>query len=911
MKLNQMRLIVFRSTDRMASAFNRLRMRHSLYLSLLPLAVVPLPAQEPLNPPVPLIALSPAPSPGDQALSLAAAQRAQEMGFPSTAAVLYRQLLAATEIGAPGPAADTASGRASYRSRLTLALATALLDDGQPADAEAALNGLAGPRGAGWHLRAGLAAAALRRYDEARTELAATRAGDLGPEDRPWHLFLQGMLAGASGDTIRAGDYYQQAERAAGTDLVRARFILAYEEARLRLGPASADTIEQIHQNEERFEGTATGYDFARSYAVMLAGAGRKTEAIAALQRQLIALPSEEHARADDFHLLLGLIAGGDDAVGRNALTLLLENGADPDRQRVALQILANASRRGAARVAFRAELDRLVALAPPHPILEDLLLFRATWALEDKDYLEADQDARELLERFPGSPLKAHALGVLAGLAWEEHRYRTVADEAAQAREELPQGEARRELGVLVAEAWYRAGDFRSAADAYAAALRSPPGNVQPGNLMFQRVEAEIRAGSPSAAEPVLDDLARDPAFDPVNRWQAEWNLARALQLDGRTREAFARVNRLLGSPAGDTQAARALPAELRARMAWLQARLSYDAGEPARTLELAASLEDSLADLPAALQTEIASLAELLEAQANLSLNRDSAALDILKRLRRAYPRSDAALYSYIVEADHDAQRDRVVQAQDLLTRLADIYPDSPYAPFALYQAALQAERLGQEKNLREAYKLIESLVSLVNKYPDTDRRGDLVFYARLKQGDLLRELNQFPQAQQVYESLLNNFSQHEDVVLAMLALAECHNAQSATDQSHVESARILFEHLLYRLDAPVDVRVEAGFNLGLLDERRNNPDQALAVWWRDVVTVFLLDPANAADLGPKGRYWMARTLLEYGKLNETQGRLDQARDAWKLILTARLPGAALARARLGRYDPREAKP
>jgi len=909
MELNQMRLIVFRPSDRLRPPLTH-RMRFRPLLMMLTLAAASLRAQDPLNPPIPLSPAPPAESPGDAALTLSAAQRAQELGMPSTAVALYRQLLAVSD--GWRPPLGSASSWIAHRSGLSLALATALLDDGQPAEAETALKASPGPRGAAWHLRAALAAAELRRTDEAGGELEATRVDELGQEDVPWLLFLKGILAGSAGDSMRSADYLQQAQKAAGTDLSRARFMLAYEEARLRAGPAGDDALEQTRQNAERFEGTATGYDFARTYAVMLAGTGRKSEAVAALQRQLLALPSGERPRADDFHLLLGLIAGGDDAVGRNALTALIEGGGDADRQRVALQVLADASRSGQARAAFRSELGRLASVAPPHPILEDILLFRATWALEDKDYAEADRNARDLLERFPGSPLKAHALAVLTGLAWEQHRYRTAADDATRARAELPPGEARRETGVLIAEAWFRAGDYRSAADAYAAALRSPPENVTPGDLMFQRVEAEIRAGAPSAAEPVLDALARDPGFDAVNRWEAEWNLARALQLDGRTREAFARVNRILASAAKGSVPAPALPPELRARMAWLQTRLSFDVGQPARTLELAGSLGDSLGGLAPALRNEIASMGLLLQAQASLALGRESAALDILKRLRTPdYQHTDAALYSYIVEADHYAQEDRVVQAQDLLTTMADDFPDTPYAPYALYQAALQAERLGQDSNLREANKLIESLLTLVSKYPKTDPRGDLVFYARLKQGDLLRELNQFPQAQQAYEWLLNNFSQHQDVVLAQLALAECHNAQSATDEAHVESARILFEHLLYRVDAPIDVRVEAGFNLGFLLERRENPEQALGVWWGEVVTAFLLDPANAADLGPRGRYWMARTLLEIGKLHENQGRFDEARVAWQLILKTNLPGAALARARLDRFTPHDAKP
>ena len=103
-------------------------------------------------------------SPATSAVTLAAAQRAQELGFPSVAAGIYRQLL---EL----PGAD--------RPALNLALATVLLDDGQPAEAEKVLSAGEGLRGAAWHLRAGLAAMQLRKMDVARAELAAHFIQDL------------------------------------------------------------------------------------------------------------------------------------------------------------------------------------------------------------------------------------------------------------------------------------------------------------------------------------------------------------------------------------------------------------------------------------------------------------------------------------------------------------------------------------------------------------------------------------------------------------------------------------------------------------------------------------------------------------------------------------------------------------
>ncbi len=293
-------------------------------------------------------------------------------------------------------------------------------------------------------------------------------------------------------------------------------------------------------------------------------------------------------------------------------------------------------------------------------------------------------------------------------------------------------------------------------------------------------------------------------------------------------------------------------------------------------------------------------------MRAEANFALGHDAAALEILKKLRVDFPRSDAAVYSFFDEAEHYAQQDNAVKAQQLLTNVADEFPDNTtYAPLALFRAALQAERRGQESNLIEDNKLI---VDLVNKYP----QSELVFAARMKQGDLLRKLNQFPQAQQVYELLLNNYPQRPDIALAQLALAETHNAQSASEPAHAESALVLFEHVRDRVDAPLDARVEAGYNLGRLYVRRGEMAKADAVWWRDVVGEFLLNRDHAAHLGATGRYWMARTLLELGTLYEQQEKLEQAKKAWGLIISAKLGyGEALAKARLARFNLAEGKP
>jgi TolA-binding protein len=855
-------------------------------------------AEETLNLPSPMVAAAQrTPAAGSYLLTLGAARSAQELGLPGVATTLYRQLLTAP------------AGVGIDRAQVNLALVTALLDDGDVAGAEEALQTHPGDRGSAWHLRMGLVQAYQKKTEAVRADLAAVKREELEPADVGWWFFLQGALANLTGEGNPVS-LYGQAEATATNQMAKARFALSGGEARLKLGRVRDADLEAARKNAEMYQGQAIGYDFARNYVIMLDASGQKAKAVAELQRHLRGLRPQEYAAADEFHLYLGLIAGPEDAVGRTALNQLLTTGRVAERQRIALQMLANSSLRGPIRPDFRKRLDELINAKPAPQILEDLLLVRARLALAEKVFDQAERDANELLQKFPGSQLKASAYAVRTTAAWEQRRYRVAVDSAEKARNELPPGQTRAELGVLVAEAWYRAGDFRSAAEAYTAALNEVPAGVLPGSLMFQRVQAEIEAARADpaqqaarllAVQPVLDELSGNPKFDVVNRWQAEWNLARALRVSGQNEAAYARVNKLLGAASATNPA---LPPELRARMAWLRAFLALETGQAEQALKdtealLAAVPENLSPELKATILSEV----QLLKAQANFALGRSQAAEEGMVALRNGFPRSDAAASSYIVQADNYVQKGQLVEAQKLLTRLAEDpnLQDNANAPYALYRAANLAETLGQSEG---ANKLIEQLVT---RYP----RSDLVFTARLAQGNLLRNLNQFAQAQLTYESIINAFPQHLGVPAAQLALADAHSAQAFPDASHLQRALEIYESLLARPGISADLRVEAGYKLGRTLKLQSKEARAEDVWWKDVAHPFLIDkPDLGAKLGT-GRIWIAKALLDLGDLLEKQEKLEDAKVAWLQIVKAKLPGQDLASARLARYISVEAKP
>ncbi|MFH1498863.1 MAG: hypothetical protein ABII82_13675 [Verrucomicrobiota bacterium] len=855
----------------------------SRIILLLACSVSVVSAAEPLFNPVPL-AEAPRAA-GDLLEKETAAGRAMAAGMPSVAAAIYEQLLAAEP-------------ESALFDRRVLALVTARLEAGRVEQAAQDLTRLKGPAGAAARLRAGLIAAQRGNLTAARTESAAIKLDELSVWDRPWAYFLQGLVLEQEKEILKAEQAYDQAAVAAVDDWQRASFALARERVRLASGEVTESQANALRQNAERFQGRVVGYDFGRQYAVALHRLGRRDEAIGYLQRQLLALAPTDRAVRDEYRLLLGVLAGPGDPIGRTALEALLTESEDRGRLRAALRLLTEGSRTGAARGNFLTLAGRLIERTdPPHPILENLLLVRGEFALAAGQFEAADQDAKDLLARFPGSELKPLALSQLAQSAWSLRRYRTAADYAVRAQAEARDPQLRARLGVVVAEAYYRAGDYRGAAGAYAAAAETVPAGVEPGAILFQQIMSELQAERLSEAAELLTQLAGDPRFDALSRWQAEWNLARAFQGAGRTAEAFRRVTALRGQSDAAT-----LPAGLRARMAWLQARLALEAGEPARALELADGLPGSLAGVDDRLRAEIISLSRLLSAEAKFRLDRPDEAVADLKALREGEGAGaadiGAKMRSFIVEADHYAGVGRVVEAQALLTRMADEYPENEYADDALYKAALNAERRGKDEYFEQAYLLLERLV---RDYP----KSDLVFHARLRQGDLLRRLNDFPRAQLIYESLINTSGGHEGVLAAQLALGACHRAQVAADPSHFESAVTIFERLRDLPSAPVGLRLEAGFQLGDMylqagGGRRPDPGRAKAVWG-PLVSAYLLAPDAVPLEGPRGRYWMARMLVRLSDLAESEGRREESLEICRLILEKGLPGAGLARSRL----------
>lgn len=843
--------------------------------------------------------------------NLQSADQALRMGFSSMAVEGYRALLAEVP-------ADS-----KERPGLEISLVSALIGESEFAEAGKVLDEFKAKEDPGYLLRRAVLAWEAGKWVKVREYLAKTKSSSLPTVDRGWYHFLQ-ALAADEAEKMEEGDgAYKLAMEAAVSEAQRGFFLLGKYRARFSAGGADEAMLAELKKQVEAFHGKTTGYRFAQQYAMALHSLGKKEEAAKVIREQIQKVPAAERDIRDQFLLLDGLISGSEDGQGRQSLQELLETGGKRDLQRIALQKLAASVEKDTE--AFRALLDRLIE--QKHPLTEELHLFRGQLALrqavsmpagEARNGLfeEATADAELILTQFPGSRLKREALEVLAASAWEQRRYRTAANHLTQLRSNLPAKSQRRaEVALLVADCYFRAGevnraaeDYRNAADAYGTVLREHPGSVSPGLLVYQRVVAEIRGGRIAEAIGHLQGLSEDSGVEPVYRWQTEWNLVKAMQQRGQVKEAYERVTELL------KEESKTIPeGDLRLRLEWLQAQLSFDAGKAAETLPLVKKVltrvQAKESPVEGELKERIIAYSLLLQGQAQLELGKTAEALASLEEIRKRLPGSEPALYSMLVEARHYTRVNRTVDAQQMFISLADSYKESNYAAMALFEAALNAQRRGQDVDYQnQAIALLERLVT---EYP----RHPLAFYARLRQGDLLRQLNRFESAGQIYLNLENSFPKHPDAPLVQLSLADCYRAEAGQgDGSRILNAISILERLFDLPNLGPDLRAEAGFKLASASgirgeegshERQAGRMRAQEIYWATVSSLYLDEKASAA-LGARGRYWVARCLLEYGQQFEREGRLDNARKAYNLIQKEGLPGNALATDRLSRLLP-----
>lgn len=761
--------------------------------------------------------------------------------------------------------------------------------------------------------------AAVALYgDGAAVDLAALDAQleqvdrlQLSRVDLPWFYLLRGLQADLAGESDGVLLQFERAVQAASrvSEAQLAFFESLVFHQKILQTPASDALAAEMRSQLRRFEGEAAAYTYAREYAVILYNQGRSKEAVEVIdaERANRSLGAEER---EQLLLLKAVILGADAPVAREALQELLRTGQNREVLRVALQLLAQTWNSNTD--SLPGFLNQLIARAEPHPLLgqiyylrAQLALTRAQLALEQGDVATASEanalaeaDARYMLEQFPGLKQITNVYRLLAYAALQRTppQYRAAADFLTQLRDQTQNVNERSVLNQLIGDAYFLNADYVNAVDFYEVARSQGIESEANGELFLRLITAKLRAGQLDSALQRMDEVDFSGNINSADRWRAEWNIVQALRAGGQLERALQRVRLLLQSSSSSNVAT-----ELDLRLRWMEAYLSFLFGDVA---ELQGRLDALLARLnalpPEALTEEGSKLLGtellLLKARVLIAAGDTTEGMALLQRLRTESAQSSAAQRSYMIEADYLASIGDFKATQQTLALLAATYPDSVLAPQAIFEAALYCERRGPDF-FAEAVRLHNEVVV---RYP----QDELVFSARLKQGDLLRKMNDFAGAQLIYENVIHSYPRHPRRYMAELSRADCMLALVQNTPSQLANVALSLEQIIDTPNLPVNFQAEAGYKWGFALSKRGMKAEAKEVYTL-MISSLLLDQATAARLGPSGRYWVSRMLLATADILETEGDLNEARRVYRKMVAFNLPGRNLAQGRVERLQ------
>ncbi|WPJ98005.1 hypothetical protein SH580_09840 [Coraliomargarita algicola] len=819
------------------------------------------------------------------------AERALRAGLPAVAESIYRGILTRSAELTPERLAT-----------LKVGLAKALIGQGRYQAARAQLELVPSELQVGAHPL--YLAIAIYGDGGPRMEVEAFRAAlkrvsktALSTEDLPWLALLQGLRAELDGDSDQATAAYRRAADLAKMPLLRSFFEGLILRQELLRAPADEALAAELRSKINRLEGQAVAYPFVREYAVTLYSLGRVGEAVGAIERELENISAGYGAgKREHLRLLKGIILGPDSESGRAALKQLIQHGKNREAMGIALQLLARTAGQEADLLDF---LKVIISRTEPHPLLGQMYYLRSQIAMKDPSMLAlAERDARILLEQFPGLREITNVYRLLAYAALERKppQYRAAADLLIQLRDQSTDSQELVELNRLIGDCYFLNRDFANAVDFYSAA-RSRELGARDGGLFLRLISAQLRVGAVDAALQLIDEVDFSGSVGLLDRWRAEWNVAQALQVNGELERALTRVRLLLKD-----SLAIAIPAALDIRLRWLEAYLSLETKEMEGLEERVSRLLARLNSLPKEganslgeedvilLETEIL----LLQGDVLMRSGNANEGMEVLTQLRKEFADTAAAQRSYLIEAAYHGLVGDFESAQATLTSLAQIYPNSPLAPQALFEAALYCERRGAE--------FYPQAVVLHNDLAERYASDSLFYFARLKQGNLLRSMNDFAGAQIVYENLINGLPAHELRYVAELSRADCMLALAGNEPNALGDVVVILERLLDLPNLPLDFQAEAAHKWAFALIKRNSIEQAKEVLSLSV-SRFLLEGQKAEELGAAGRYWVARSMLQLGEILEGEGGVVEARRVYRQLIAYDLPGRHIAISRADR--------
>ena len=743
--------------------------------------------------------------------------------------------------------------------------------------------------------------------------------GRLAEVDQVWFYYFTSSVDLIEGKKSAIKDSLFQAGLLSSSNLEQQAY---FQSLLLRLEynlqePDSA-SIKQLRKLLKANRDKPQSYHYAYDYAYLLALKGEKNQAISVINSEL----SKGAVRysgfeLDNLRLLKVMVLGVETIGGRDLLFTLIQSSEDSTILKFSFQLLKKYIFQ-TEDLAFLETLTDFFGSVESHPLRAQFYQLKAQFSLLAVERTVASPDSEEgpqaleqlrmdaeyFLENFPGSAALAEVYQMLVYVALNqaEPQYRLAADYLSKILAMSGDTSEQVELNLLIGNCYFLKGDFEVAIEFYRFALsqRHQMDQASRGRLWFRLISSQLNSNRlEDASMELVSEEAQLGYISPELFLKIQWNYALFLRAKGALSEA---ITVLKEATSFTTRLDRSISVLLELRFQWMLLYLEYASGEfSGRALAQTDSLLERLRStgegrISAEALHFLLSQVSLLKAQFLFRAGDAEAAFLVLSRLQEEFPDSQAAELSFIVLADYYSSSEQFDRAESSLVELAENYPQSEFAPEALLEAALNAEKR-DSGNFRQSIQLLNQLV---NNYSDSS----LVFFALRHQGDLLRRASDFSAALSVYDSLIQRFPEHPNRYLAELSRVDCLLALSY-DQANYDFKELILEleRLLDMPNLPDAFQLEVYYKLAFLLSETDQVDLAneLIISMMDQ---YLKQDAAVEPMATIESYWIARSLFLLAKQLATTDQKEASEKIYRSIIAYNLPGSELAKQLLLEY-------
>ena len=727
--------------------------------------------------------------------------------------------------------------------------------------------------------------------------------------EQAWFYFLKGLTQELGGKSDRARNNYSQAHSIAERGSEEAFFNSLIMRLDYNIKAPDSKFLKTLRKLLRENSTQKEAYYYAYDYAYLLALKGDRNKSIEVINTELEKGDFLYSAfELDNLRLLKVLILGPGNKAGRNLLLTMMqvsENTLILDRC-YRLFIMHYQSRDLAD---FSNAIDGFLKAQENHYLRPQFYLLKASTTLEELEIslLEENseqqfqlldalkEDAEYILEEFPGteSLSKVYHLLVYVALKQPSPQYRLAADYLSRIALITEDKKELYKLNQLIGDCYFLNEDFAVAADYYWNVLSRQPdlSRTSKGDLWLSYVVSKMRLGELDSVVKLFNQASASSQISDSSYCMIEWNLALGLKNSGQVNKAVNRLSEFFKNAQGSN-----IPTALKIRLQWLTLYLKYSAGidgsgsvrEIESILKKLNGLKGGILD-PRELSL-LQSQVRLLKGQFLLSAGREAEGLNTLKYLQSNYSKTLAAELSYIIIADYYSKDGFFDQAEVYLLKLAEGYPESEYAPEAILEAALNAEKR-EPNSFNQAIRLLNQIVE---NYQDSH----LVFFALRHQGDLLRRSGDFSAAMTIYEGIIQKFPSHSNRYLVELSRIDCLLALVNRENLFAYKEIVVeLERLLDLPYLPVPFQIEVGYKLTFVLSEIEDLEASIEVGL-SIISRFLDAIQPEDEMSSISRYWIARSMfLLCDNLIKTKSP-EEAKKIYRMMIAYKLPGQELVK-------------